>query len=46
MHPFLLTFLINGETLINGEGGKILPTGRVEKYFIYIKDHVEGETSL
>ena len=37
-----LTFLTNGENLINGEDNKILPTGRVEKFFYFITIHVEG----
>ena len=41
-----LTFLINGETLINGEGSKILSKGRVENFFYYIKIHVEGGNFL
>ena len=28
--------------LINGEGSKIFPTGRVENFFYYIKIHVKG----
>ena len=40
--PCTLTYLIDGEALINGEGGKVLPPGRVEKFFYYIKNHVEG----
>ena len=41
-----LTFLINGETLINGEDGKFMLWGRVEKTFYYIKIHVEGGNFL
>ena len=41
-----LTFLINGETLINGEGSQILSKGRVEIKFYYIKIHVEGGNFL
>ena len=37
-----LTSLINEEALINGEGGKTFPAGRVEKIFYYIKKCVEG----
>ena len=37
-----LSFLINGETLINGEDGKFMLSGRVENFFYYIKIHVEG----
>ena len=41
-----LTFLINGETLINGEGSKICSKGRVENFFYYIEIHVEGRNFL
>ena len=41
-----LTFLINGETLINGEDGKFMLSGRVEKFFYYIKINVEGGNFL
>ena len=37
-----LSFLINGETLINGEDGIFMLSGRMEKFFYYIKIHVEG----
>ena len=37
-----LSFLINGETLINREDGKFMLSGRVENFFYYIKIHVEG----
>ena len=40
--PSTLTFLINGETLINREDGKFMLSGRVENIFYYIKIHVEG----
>ena len=33
LYILTLTSLINGETLINGQGGTFLPTGRVEKIF-------------
>ena len=36
------TYLIPREALINGEGGKIGQTGRVENLFYYIKNHVEA----
>ena len=39
---YTLTFLINGEALINREGSKILSKGRVEKKIYYIKIHVKG----
>ena len=41
-HLLTLTYLIPGEALINGEGGKIGQTGRVENLFYYIKNHVEA----
>ena len=34
MYIITLTFLIKGETLINGKGSKILSKGRVENFFI------------
>ena len=37
-----LTFLINGETLIKGEDGKSMLSGRVENFFYSIKINVEG----
>ena len=37
-----LRSLISRETLINGEGGIIVPAGRLEKIFYYIKNRVQG----
>ena len=37
-----LTFLINGEALINGEDGKFMLLGKVENFFYYIEIHAEG----
>ena len=37
-----LTYLIPGETLINGEGGKNSKRGGSEKMFYNVKNHVEG----
>ena len=37
-----LRSLINEEALINGEVGIIIPAGRLEKIFYYIKNRVQG----